>query len=97
MDSNALSDVINQAAVSHQWLLLGLAGLALLVPIVLHALGNDIPFVSSILNALVEVVKGMKTVDPVPKDAPQGIAKIVPIVNATKPAAPVDASKDVKK
>lgn len=82
--NQTLADVINQAAVGHQWLLLAIAGLALIVPIVLHAIGKDVPFVSAILNALVEVVKGMKKVDPVPKELPKGIAEIVPIEDARK-------------
>lgn len=88
METNPdLIALINSAAQGHQWVLLAVAGLALLVPVVLHALGKDIPVVSAVLNALVDVVKGMKIVQPAPKDpkAQPGIASVVKIEDARKP------------
>lgn len=85
MDQQLL-DTLNQAAQSHQYVLLAVALLALIVPAVLHALGKDVPLASPVLKAAVEIVKGMKVVDRVPPPAnkPEGVAAVVPVVEDLK-------------
>ncbi len=69
------------------WLAI-VAGLAVLVPVVLHALGKDIPLLSPVIDALLEVAVKMlpSKAPPAPADSAQkeGVAKVVDIQKLDK-------------
>lgn len=87
MDSNQLISALTDAAAAHNWIVVAVVALLLIVPLVLKMLGKDLP----ILNAAFGWVAGFlpqlraatdpkpKPVDPSAPVEPSGLAKIVPI------------------
>ncbi len=79
---SVLHDAISNGNV---WLAVA-AGVVVLVPIVLHAMGKDIPFLSPILDALLDMaVKALDKKPPAPPASPdspapkEGLANVVDI------------------
>ncbi len=70
------SQAVQDGISAHNWLLVGAGALALIVPVVLHALGKDVPVVSPLLDGLLGLAK--KAGKPAPPP-PQGVADVVPI------------------
>ena len=82
MDLQAL---INEAAQNKDWLLLAVGCVALAVPIVLKALGKNIPVVDQILDVLIRVaVNFRKKPVPTPANGKEGISAVVPIEEKKK-------------
>lgn len=60
MDNDDLMNVVAQAISDHNWIALGVALAALLVPIVLAALGKNVPFAKPLLDFAVGVAGKLK-------------------------------------
>ncbi len=79
--------MINEAVAAKNWPLLVVAVLMILVPIVLHLVGKDVPVVSVVLMKIAEFLKARKPVveEPVkPEDAPKGLGSVVKVEEAPK-------------
>jgi hypothetical protein len=82
MDLQAL---INEAAQNKDWLLLAVGCVALAVPIVLKAMGKNIPVVDQVLDVLIRVaVNFRKKPVPPPVAGKEGISAVVPIEDKKK-------------
>jgi hypothetical protein len=81
-----LQSIINEAAQSRDWLMLAAASLALIVPVVLKALGKSVPIVDQLLGLLLKVVSAFRKPPqaPPPADGKAGIAAVVPIKDEKK-------------
>lgn len=84
MDANALVDYITQAAQSGDYLALAVGALALIVPVVLHAFGKNVPLVSTVLNALVAFVKSRKASPAPVAPAGESLSNVVKIEDGRK-------------
>lgn len=84
-----LLQMLQDAAINHQWLLLGVGLVCLLVPLVLKAMGKSVPVVDSLLDMVLKIAKGFKKspvapVNPVAHaGSPEG-AKAVVVVEEEK-------------
>lgn len=81
-----LQSIINEAAQNRDWLMLAAASLALVVPVVLKALGKSVPVVDQLLGLLLKVVSAFRKPPqaPPPVDGKEGIAAVVPIKDEKK-------------
>lgn len=89
MDQKLIDD-INTAVQSHNWVVLIVCAVALIVPIVLKVMGKSIPIVDTILDLAVKVVKALKPNAPPPPPKagePTGVAAVVKIEDASKKPA----------
>lgn len=77
MENQDLMAVVAQAISDHNWVALGIACAAVLVPVILSALGKNVPFVKPLLDFAVGVVGKMKK--PVAVDSKQGVEAVVPV------------------
>ncbi len=71
--------LLGNAAQAQDWLALGLLAVAVVVPVVLKAMGKKIPFVDTAVSAVIAFVKSKKPKEPPPpaKDEKQGLAAVV--------------------
>lgn len=77
--------LINDAVAAKNWPLLVVAILMLVVPIVLHLIGKDIPVVSTVLTKIAEFLKARPAPKPeVPSEAPKGVLGVVRVEDETK-------------
>ena len=75
--------VINDAIAAHNWPLLVVAILVLVVPMVLVALGKNFPIVSQIADGLLAVAVKLfakKPAAPVAPEAPKGVSSVADVV-----------------
>jgi hypothetical protein len=84
-----LNSIVSLALDHKDYILLAVALVAMVVPVVLKALGKDVPIIDSLLEAvvgLVEKLRASKNAAPPPADPskPDGIAAVVPIETAKK-------------
>lgn len=81
-------NVVAQAISDHNWVALGVALAALLIPVILATLGKNLPFVKPLLGFAVGVVGKMKK-----PAASKGIAALVPVVEEAQPKLPEEEEK----
>ena len=88
-------DIIDTAAQTQDWVVLAVASVALIVPIVLKALGKKVPLVDAGVNLVVGILKGMKRKAPpaLPPDAKDGVAAVVPVKDVSEQPKPMDTLK----
>lgn len=87
-------EVIDAAAQSKDWLVLGIASVVLVVPIVLKALGKRVPLVDAAAEFVVGILKARKKPLPEPKPGePSGIAAVVPVKDAVEKPKPAEELK----
>lgn len=82
-----LNQIINDAAQGHDWLVLAIAAVLLIVPVVMKALGKKVPIVDTILDLGLKVLPLLKkkpVEPPADPSQPQGIAKVVEVVKDPK-------------
>lgn len=80
-------DIINQAAAGGDWILLAVGAVALIVPIVLKALGKSVPVVDQIISVVLKVATSLrkpKAPPAVEPGKPEGIAAVIKIEDGTK-------------
>lgn len=76
--------LINEAVAARNWPLLVVAILMLVVPIVLHLLGKDVPVVSSVLAKIAEFLKARPAKPAAPVEEPKGILSVVKVEEEKK-------------
>lgn len=77
--------LINDAVAAKNWPLLAVAVLMLVVPIVLHLIGKDVPVVTSVLTKIAEFLKARPAAKPVaPVDEPKGVLAVVKVEEEKK-------------
>ncbi len=81
--ADAASTLHDAMASGNVWLAV-VAGLCLVVPVVLHAMGKDIPFLSPLIDGLLEIAAkalSKPAAPPAPADPakPEGLASVVDI------------------
>jgi hypothetical protein len=86
--SDDASQLVHDAIANHGYIVAALAGLIVLVPIVLKALGKDIPFLDGVLEVVVGVLKSFNK----PKDAAAAIPPAPPAEVAKEPGVEKVAS-----
>lgn len=81
MENQSLLDQLNSAAQSGDWVMLAVLGVAVIVPIVLKALGKSVPVLDQALELAVKVAGAFRKPKPPPPAEPgkDGIAGIVPV------------------
>lgn len=88
----ATQDALIAAIAAHNWVVTATILLVFLVPVVLHALGKDVPLVSKLLPVVGDLVQKLLASKPAAKPTePQGVAGVVELKVA--PPAP-DAPKN---
>lgn len=71
---------MNEAIATHNWPVVGAAALAIVVPLVLKALGKEVPFVEPAVKAIFGAIKGIFVKKPAePSAPPAGLANVVKI------------------
>jgi hypothetical protein len=83
-----MEELINQAVANKDWLAVGLASVLLIVPVVLKALGKDVPWLDPVLAGLKKLLTAKVKAEVVPPPAEgekTGIAAVVPIKPEEKP------------
>lgn len=83
--------LINDAAASHNWVVVAGGVAVLAVPVVLKALGKNVPGLDQLTKFAVEQLKKVKPPAPKPEDLPEnqpGIANVVHIDDARKDKGP---------
>ena len=84
MESDLLTQ-LSDAVAGQNWIAVVAIGLAVVIPLVLKALGKNIPFVEPILRVIVGWARGLKGPKPAPKQEDQkGLAAVVEIKDAEK-------------
>lgn len=78
--------IINQAVLAKDWVTLAVAVVVLVVPIVLKALGKDVPVVDAVVGWVrgVLAARAKKPVVP-PTSGKEGVEAVVPVVEKPKP------------
>lgn len=78
---DGVMEMLNAAAQSQDWLALGLLAVAVVVPVVLKAMGKKVPFVDTAVSAIVAFVKSKKPKEPPPpaKDEKTGLEAVVKV------------------
>lgn len=82
-----LTQIINDAAQGHDWLVLAIACVLLIVPVVMKALGKKVPIVDTILDLGLKVLPLLKkkpVEPPADPSQPRGIAKVIEVVKDPK-------------
>jgi hypothetical protein len=82
-----VEELINQAVAQKDWIMLGAASLLLVVPVVLKALGKNVPMLDFAIDLGRKLLLSRAKIVPVekkPEDEPKGIAAIVDIQDARK-------------
>lgn len=82
-----LLDVIDAAAQSKDWLILAIASVCVVVPIVLKALGKNVPLVGTAVEFVAGILKARKPKPPppAPEGQAQGIGAVVPVTPPSPP------------
>lgn len=79
--------LINEAVAAKNWPLLAVAVAMIVVPVVLHLIGKDVPIVSSVLTKIAQFLKARPTApkpsEP-PAEAPKGVESVVTIKDETR-------------
>lgn len=80
---DSLLQLINDSVMNHQWVILAIASVLLIVPLVLKALGKSVPIVDQIITIVASILRSFaKKPAPPPAQLPEnqeGVAKVVPI------------------
>lgn len=92
MDANQLISALSDAAAAHNWLVVGVVALLLIVPLVLKMLGKDLPILDAAFGWIAGFLPQLRAAtDPKPKPVdpsapvePSGLAKVVPIKEEEK-------------
>lgn len=84
-----LSALINEAAQNKEWVLLAVSAVALIVPIVLKAIGKQVPLLDTILDVAIKIAVSLRKPKAVeaPKDGEtkaEGVAGVVKIEDEKK-------------
>lgn len=79
-----LVTLINEAAVNHQWVLLGVAVVCLVVPIVLKALGKSVPIVDQAIAIVLKVARGFSKPKVLPAPGKEGVEAVVKVEEEKK-------------
>lgn len=78
--------IINSAVVSHDWVTLAVAVVVLVVPIVLKAMGKNVPVVDAVIGWVRSVLAARaKKPTPPPAAGKEGVEAVVPVVEKPKP------------
>lgn len=83
---NDLLTQLSDAVAGQNWIAVAAIGLAIVIPLVLKALGKNVPFVDPILRVIVgwaRGLKGPKAPAPAPEEQ-KGLAAVVEIKDAEK-------------
>lgn len=82
-----LEAIINQSVVAKDWVTLGVAVVVLVVPIVLKALGKNVPVVDTVISWVrgVLAARAKQPVAPPPPSGKDGVEAVVPVVEKPKP------------
>lgn len=82
--------VLNDGLAQHNWILIVAGAVALLVPVVLHALGKDVPIVTPLLDGALDLIKKLPQAQPKanPPTPPPEDGRVVPLQDVAKKDQP---------
>ena len=86
--------LLNDAAAQKDWVVLAILGAAVIVPVVLKALGKHVPLVDTVIEWVVAILKARKkALPPTPEGEVEGVAKVLPIKDVSEQPKPMDELK----